>query len=70
MAENKPMSQQEFLADAMERMGMTREAFAARIGSTPRTLDKWLLSAESADFQHMPDVAWKFIGEIVGRTVR
>lgn len=59
------MTQQEFLRDAMQRLGMGREQFADRIGTTKRTLDKWLLPDTSNDARAMPDMAWKFIREIL-----
>ena len=61
------MTQQEFLRDAMHRLGMTREQFAVRIGTASRTLNKWLLPSDSKDFRNMPDVVWKFVGEILER---
>lgn len=65
MVEKKP-SQQEFLRDAMHRLGMTRDEFAGRIAVTRKTLDNWLLPpSESA--RGMSDMAWKFIREILDR---
>lgn len=58
-------SQQEFLRDAMARLSLTREEFADRIGAKKRALDNWLLPSESAEFRTMPDMAWKFIREIL-----
>lgn len=60
-----PKPQQEFLRDAMSRLGMTRDQFAERIGTKKRTLDNWLLSSESAEYRGMPDMAWKFVREIL-----
>lgn len=61
----KPMTQQEFLRDAMARLDMTRDQFADRIGATRRRLDNWLLPTESSGFRDMDDMAWKFIREIL-----
>lgn len=58
-------TQQDFLRDAMQRLGMTRSEFAERIGTKPRTLDNWLLPSESAEFRGMPDMGWKFVTEIL-----
>ncbi len=44
---------------------MTREQFAERIGTKKRTLDNWLLSPESSEYRNMPDMAWKFVQEIL-----
>jgi DNA-binding transcriptional regulator YiaG len=64
MAET-PKTQQEFLRHAMQLMGMTRPVFAERIGTKARTLDNWLLPSDSNEFRTMPDMAWKFIREIL-----
>ncbi|AIY44222.1 Aspartate carbamoyltransferase (plasmid) [Collimonas arenae] len=61
------MTQQEFLRDAMRRLGMTREQFASRIGTNTHALNKWLQPSESQNFRHMTDVVWKFVGEILER---
>ncbi len=44
---------------------MTRDAFADRIGSRRRALDSWLLPDESSEFRAMPEVARRFIHEIL-----
>lgn len=44
---------------------MTREQFAERIGTKKRTLDNWLLAADSSEYRGMPDMAWKFVREIL-----
>jgi DNA-binding XRE family transcriptional regulator len=58
-------TQQAFLRRAMSELGMTREQFAERIGTKKRTLDNWLLTAESSEYRSMPDMAWKFVREIL-----
>jgi DNA-binding transcriptional regulator YiaG len=60
-----PKSQQEFLREAMATLGLTREQFADRIGTKKRGLDNWLLPSESKEFRPMPEMAWKFIREIL-----
>jgi DNA-binding transcriptional regulator YiaG len=61
---SKPLSQQDFLREAMRLLGMTRDEFAERIATKRKTLDNWLLPpSESA--RGMPDMAWKFIREIL-----
>jgi hypothetical protein len=63
------LTQQEFLRDAMQRLGMTRDEFAARIAVKRKTLDNWLLPpGDSA--RGMPDMAWKFIQEILDRDAK
>lgn len=58
-------AQQEFLRHAMEQLDMTRDEFAARIGTTRRRLDNWLLPTESSGFREMDQMAWKYIREIL-----
>lgn len=69
MATNKrpaSISQQEFLRDAMERLGMTRDQFAVRINASRRRLDNWLLPEGSPGLRKLDPVAWAFVREIVG----
>lgn len=62
----KNPNQQEFLREAMQRLGMTRDQFADRIAVPRKTLDNWLLPpSESA--RGMSDMARKFIQEILER---
>ena len=65
MKRTVPLSQQEFLRDAMTVLGLTRDQFAERIGAKKRALDNWLLPDDSQEFRTMPDMAWKFVGEII-----
>ncbi len=58
-------TQQVLLRDAMRRLDMTRDAFADRIGSRRRALDSWLLPDESSEFRAMPEVARRFVQEIL-----
>src|SRR3954469_21972468 len=59
------ITQQVLLRDAMRRLDMTRDAFADRIGSRRRALDSWLLPEESNEFRAMPEVARRFVQEIL-----
>ena len=59
--------QQEFLRQAMESLGMTRDAFAKRFTVPRRTLDKWLLPDASNDFRPLPDMARAYISEILAK---
>lgn len=61
----KTVPQQEFLRDAMALLGMTRDEFAVRIGTSRRRLDNWLLPSDSKGFREMDEMAWKFIREIL-----
>jgi aspartate carbamoyltransferase catalytic subunit len=57
--------QQTILRDAMRRLNMTRDSFAARIGVTRRALDTWLLPDESPESRAMPEIAARYVGEIL-----
>ncbi|AKQ55068.1 aspartate carbamoyltransferase [Bordetella hinzii] len=59
------ISQQAFLRDAMRRLNLTRDVFAARIGVKRRALDTWLLPEGSQEFRAMPEVVERFVSEIV-----
>jgi len=59
------VSQQAFLRDAMRRLSLTRNAFAARIGVKRRALDSWLLPETSSESRPMPDVVGRFVTEIM-----
>jgi transcriptional regulator with XRE-family HTH domain len=50
----------------MDELGMTRAEFATRLSVAVRTLDKWLLPAESPDFRAMPEMGKAYVREIVG----
>lgn len=63
------INQASFLRDAMRRLEMTRDQFSERIAVKRKTLDSWLLPPEgNTAARAMPDMAWKFIGEIVGNS--
>ncbi|MGG1948203.1 transcriptional regulator [Trinickia sp. NRRL B-1857] len=49
----------------MAQLDMTRDEFAARISVSHRTLDKWLLPNDSADFRGMPDMGRAYVEEIL-----
>ncbi|WP_244829687.1 MULTISPECIES: aspartate carbamoyltransferase [unclassified Caballeronia] len=49
----------------MRRLNMTRDAFAARIGVSRRALDTWLLPDESPESRAMPEIAARYVGEIL-----
>ncbi|ASR89944.1 MULTISPECIES: aspartate carbamoyltransferase [Alcaligenes] len=59
------VSQQVFLRDAMRRLNLTRDVFAARIGVKRRALDTWLLPEGSLESRAMPEVVQRFVTEIV-----
>lgn len=67
MAAKQPaaLPQQEFLRDAMRRLGLTRAGFCQRISVPEKTLDKWLAPSDTSDFRNMPDVVWAYVREIL-----
>ncbi|WP_250514832.1 aspartate carbamoyltransferase [Caballeronia sp. INDeC2] len=65
MTVTQELQQQTILRDAMRRLNMTRDAFASRIGVTRRALDTWLLPDESPESRAMPEIAARYVGEIL-----
>lgn len=59
------VSQQDFLRDAMQKLGMTRDQFCKRISVPRKTLDKWLAPEGSKESRAMPEMAWAYIREIL-----
>ena len=49
----------------MLELGLTREAFAKRIGAPWETFKKWLLPAESGSSREMPAIAWSLVREVL-----
>lgn len=63
------LSQQELLRYAMNVLGFTRRQFAERIGTTRRALDNWLTPTASAENREMPEMARRFILELLPRDI-
>ena len=61
----KEISQQDFLRDAMQRLGMTREQFCKRISVPPKTFNKWMAPTGANDYRNMPEMAWSYIRDIL-----
>ncbi|MGZ3238849.1 MAG: hypothetical protein ACXWJK_00495 [Burkholderiaceae bacterium] len=60
------MTQQEFLRDAKEQLGMTWKEFAQRIGAPETTLKKWMAAPEAEDnYREMPSTVWTLVREIM-----
>ena len=57
-------AQQALLRDAMQRLSLTRNAFAEKLGVSRRALDTWLLPETSSERRTMPDVVARFIGTL------
>jgi len=58
--------QQALLRDAMQRLQLTRDAFADRIGVTRRALDGWLLPEDSKQHRAMPALVARVIEQFGG----
>lgn len=65
MGRAKVQTQQDFLRGAMQALGLTRAAFAARISVPEKTLNKWLAPADTSDYRNMPEVVWSYVREIL-----
>ena len=59
------MNQGEFLHEAMAELGLTRPAFAARIGAPWETFRKWMLPADAGGSREMPSIAWALVNEVL-----
>ena len=60
--------QQDLLRDAMRRLNLTRDAFSDRLGVRRRALDTWLLPSDSKEARAMPEMAARFVSEILQST--
>lgn len=63
------LSQQELLRYAMNILGFTRQQFAERIGTTRRALNNWLIPSTSVENREMPEMARRFILELLPRDI-
>lgn len=63
------LSQQDLLRYAMNVLGFTRRQFAERIGTTRRSLNNWLMPSTSAENREMPEMARRFILELLPREI-
>lgn len=64
------MKQQAFLREAIAEMNVTQAAFAARLGTSVRTLEKWLLLESEDDFLLLGDPIWALVREILAHEKR
>lgn len=63
LAERGP--QQRFLHAAMTELQLGRAAFAERFGMTKRALDNWLMPLGSTEYRDMPQMAWRYVSEVL-----
>lgn len=59
-------TQQILLREAMQRLALTRTAFAERLGVTRRALDTWLLPESSRERRSMPEVVARMVATLPG----
>jgi aspartate carbamoyltransferase catalytic subunit len=60
--------QQDLLRDAMQRLDITRDTFADRVGVTRRALDTWLLPPTSKQHRTMPAVVARVVAGLAGES--
>ena len=58
-------SQQDFLRDAMQSLGLSRDGFSRRFSVPRSTLDKWLAPTGSNEYRAMPEMAWAYVSEVL-----
>lgn len=56
--------QQAFLREAMRRLGMDVDQFAARLRAPRSRVDAWLANPGDASFQELDPVIWTLVREI------
>jgi len=61
-------TQQTLLREAMQRLQLTRDAFASRVGVTRRALDTWLLPPDSKQHRTMPALVERMIANLAPAT--
>ncbi|MFC6523031.1 transcriptional regulator [Undibacterium arcticum] len=60
------MSQQVFLREAKDKLGLPWKEFAERIGAPETTLKKWLAAPEAVgNYREMPSTVWVLVREIL-----
>lgn len=64
------MDQQTFLRLAKRELNLSYSALAAKIGVSPRTIEKWSLGNRSPDHREMPLIARKFVSWLLEDTKR
>lgn len=62
-------TQQDLLRYAMNVLGFTRRQLADRIGTTKRALDNWLTPSTSTENREMPEMARRFILDLLPREI-
>lgn len=62
---NKVTTQQEFLRETAQALGLSQKEMAQRMGAPWTTFEKWLLPSTSNNSRDMPQIAWQLAREIV-----
>jgi len=64
--QSKDITQQEFLRDACEILGLEQKQMAARMCAPWTTFKKWLQpTTAKQNYREMPDIAWQLVREIL-----
>lgn len=59
------MTQQEFLKDAMARLGLSKRELAARLGTTENRMEAFLAPADASSYCDLDESVWRLVREIV-----
>ena len=59
------MAQQAFLEHAMQQLSMSREQFAAQLGTSLKGLERWLLPCSASDYHDLDEPVWRLVREML-----
>lgn len=59
------ISQQDFLRDAAQTLGISQKNLAKRMTAPWTTFQKWLMPEDSLNKRDMPEIAWQLVREIL-----
>lgn len=59
------MKQQDFLRDAMNKLGMTRDEMCRRLSVPRKTFDKWMAPEGTKDYRNMPEIVWSYVRDVL-----
>lgn len=59
------MKQQEFLEDAMAKLGMSKRELAIRLGTTENRIESFLAPAGCDTYCELDEIVWKLVRDIV-----
>lgn len=68
VAVKRPLGQQAFIHEALERLGMEPAQLAERLLVSPRLLECWMLPSSDPKFKDMDEGVWRLIRELLDQT--